>query len=289
VLKLVLIYKMNPEKAFELIEVERITHLHGVPTMTWEILQSPDLATRDISSLVGVGGGGAARPPEHVRQIGSKFPKGVAPGIGYGLTETNALGTNISGIEYVERPSSVGRPVSPLVRIDVIDAKGNVVGPGIEGEIRIFGAANMRCYWNKPAETSQVLRGGCIYTGDIGKLDAEGFLYITDRKKDIVIRGGENISCGEVEAAIYEHPSVFEAAVYGLSDDRLGETLAAAIVVKGGLDVTEAELRAHLSKRLAAYKIPEHWTFGRDLLPRVASGKIDKQQLRRSRGAVKAS
>jgi long-chain acyl-CoA synthetase len=248
--------------------------------MTWELLQSKNLGKHDLGSLVSVGGGGAARPAEHVRQMTSKLPATATPSMGYGMTETSALGTSIAGADYVQRPTSAGRPLAPLVHIDIVDDRGELVPIGESGEIRIRCASNMRGYWNRPAETRDTLRDGCVYTGDVGRIDDEGFLYITDRKKDIVIRGGENISCAEVEAAMYEHPAVFEAGVYGRRDERLGETLAAVVVVQPDRALERAELVAHLAGRLAAFKIPERIELTREPLPRIASGKIDKQRLR---------
>ncbi|HEX2676213.1 MAG TPA: class I adenylate-forming enzyme family protein [Polyangiales bacterium] len=282
--KLVLMHKWSAEKAIELIERERVTHLHGVPTMTWEMLQSKAFSPEKVASLVSVGGGGAARPAEHVRQMTSKLPATSAPSMGYGMTETSALGAGISGADYVARPTSSGRPIPPLMHIDIVDDDGKLVPVGETGEIRLRSAANMRGYWNKPAETQAVLRDGYVYTGDIGRIDHEGFLYITDRKKDIVIRGGENISCAEVEAALYEHPAVYEAAVFGRRDERLGESLAAVVVMRPERELSKADLIAHLSARLSAFKVPEHIELTREQLPRIASGKIDKHALRQ-RGA----
>jgi long-chain acyl-CoA synthetase len=279
--KVVFMYKWSAERALELIEQERITDVHGVPTMTWEIINSPDFGKRDISSLETMGAGGAARPPEHVRQIKQKAAKAV-PGIGYGLTETNALGTVISGADYEARPSSVGRPLPPIVKIEIRDDAGKALPVGSEGEICILSVTNMRGYWNQPKATAEALRAGWLHTGDIGRMDAEGFVYITDRAKDVVIRGGENISCTEVESALFEHKAVYEAAVHGLPDERLGEVLCATVMLRPAHTATADELKAHVAARLASFKVPTHILFTTEQLPRGATGKIDKRALKKS-------
>ena len=272
---LVLMYKWNPEKALELIERESLTKMDGVPTMIGEVLHSPDLPKWDLSSLVGIGGGGAARPPEHVKLMQERIPH-VVPSVGYGMTETNAVGTVIGGSDYLARPTSVGRPIAPLVAMEIRDPAGNVLGPNEEGEICMKSSAFMRCYWNKPEETSEALRDGWLYSGDLGHLDEEGFLYITGRAKDIIIRGGENIACGEIEYVLHEHPSVYEAAVHGAPDERLGECVCATVYLRTGCSATEEEIKDHVRSHLAAFKVPKHVHFVENRLPRIASGKFDK-------------
>jgi len=276
--KLVLMHKWNAEKGLELIERESITTVEGVPTMIGEILNSPDLNRRDLSSLTRVSGGGSARPPEHVKLLRERIPQ-ADPGTGYGMTETNALGATISGDDYVARPSSIGRPGLPLVAVEIRREDDAVLGPNEDGEICMKSAANMRCYWNKPEATAETLRDGWIYSGDIGHLDDDGFLFITGRAKDIIIRGGENIACGEIEYALYEHPSINEAAVHPAPDDRLGEIVCATIYLQEGCSATEEEIRDHVRSRLAAYKVPSHILFVDEPLPRIAAGKFDKRQV----------
>ncbi len=278
--KLVLMHKWNAELALELAERESITQLEGVPTMIGEVLHSPDLGLRDLSSLTRIGGGGSARPPEHVKLLQKLLPQAV-PGTGYGMTETNAIGSTIGGEDYVARPDSVGRPSPPLVAVEIRDEDGNVLGPNEDGEICMKSAANMRCYWNEPEATAETLQDGWILSGDIGHLDDEGFLYITGRAKDIIIRGGENIACGEIEYVLYEHPSVNEADVHGAPDDRLGEIVCATIYLKTGCSATEEEIQDHVRSRLATFKVPSHVLFVDEALPRIASGKFDKQRLQR--------
>jgi long-chain acyl-CoA synthetase len=278
--KLVIMHRWNPERALELIEREQITDFSGVPTMSWELINSPDFKKRDTSSLRSLSAGGAARPPEHVKKLKERAENAQAS-TGYGMTETNSLGTAIGGDDYQLRPASVGRALPPLVEIKVIDEQGRDLGIDREGEILLKSVTNMRCYWNKPEETLQTLRQGWVHTGDLGKIDAEWFLFITGRAKDIVIRGGENISCPEVEHALYEHPAVFEAAVYGVPDERLGEALAATIMIRSDEQVTAEALQAHVRERLASFKVPLHVFMQREQLPRIASGKIDKRSLKK--------
>ncbi len=279
--KLVMMRKWNPERALELIERERVTDFNGVPTMSWELVNSPDFAKRDTSSLRSLSAGGSARPPEHVKKLREKAQHAL-PSTGYGMTETNSLGAAIGGEEYIARPSSVGKPLPPLMQIEIKDEHGRTLPPGEEGEICMKSVTNMRCYWNKPEATAEVLRDGWVYSGDLGKFDADGFLYITGRAKDIVIRGGENVSCPEVEYALYEHPAVFEAAVYGLPDARLGEAVAATVRVRPGEQVTLEQLHEHLAGRLAKFKLPTQIWLQDDPLPRVAAGKIDKRAVKQA-------
>ncbi len=277
--KVVGMYKWDPEEALKLIERERITAFNGVPTMAWEVIRSPNFNNYDLSSLTSMGGGGAAMAPDHARQINDKLSNGVA-GTGYGMTETSGLGTTISGEALLGRPRSCGRPIQPLVTIRIVDAEGRELPRGEAGEIWIHGPQNFRCYWNKPEATAETLTDGWVHTGDIGYMDDEDYVFITDREKDMVIRGGENIGCQEVEAVLYDHPAVSECAVFGLPDERLGETLAAVIMRHPGEAVTEADLQAHAAEHLARFKVPEHIWIQDEQLPRIASGKIFKRGLK---------
>ncbi len=277
--KLVGMYKWDATSALKIIADEQITSFNGVPTMAWELVQHPDFEDYDTSSLRSAGGGGAAMAPEQSKQLQAKFAS-AAPGTGYGLTETNGLGTTISGAALLDRPRSCGRAVSPIVSIKIIDAAGVEQKAGDTGEIWIFGAQNFSGYWNNETATTETLSDGWVHTGDIGHLDTEGYLYITDRAKDMVIRGGENIGCQEVEAVLYEHPAVLECAVYGVPDRRLGETLAASVALKSGHLAEADELRAHVATQLAHYKVPQYFFIATTPLPRIASGKIYKRGLR---------
>ncbi|MDD9896181.1 MAG: class I adenylate-forming enzyme family protein [Gammaproteobacteria bacterium] len=278
--KLVMMYKWDAEKALELIEQERISIFHGVPTMTWEIMQSEKFAQTDLSSLRGVQSGGAPRPPKHLKMMLEKFPEVAQPGLGYGLTETNAIGAIISGKFYISKPHSTGRPTPPITEVKIVDETDNDLGPNEVGEICIKGPTIMKGYWNKPEDTAEILKDGWFYTGDIGLLDDLGFLVILDRAKDIVIRGGENIGCAEVEYAITEHPLVSEVSVYGVPDERLGEVPVATVMLKPAAKLQDDELKSFLKEKIAAFKIPEQFYFQYEQLPRIASGKIAKKELR---------
>jgi len=278
--KFVMMYKWDSEVALKLIEQERISVFHGVPTMAWEIMQSPSFDATDLSSLRGVQSGGAPRPPEHLNMIMQKFPDAAVPGLGYGLTETNAIGAIISGKFYASRPNSTGRPTPPVTSVQIVDEAGNSLAPGEVGEICIKGATIMKGYWNNPEATAEVIKDGWFHSGDIGMLDGQGFLIIMDRAKDIVIRGGENIGCAEVEYAISEHPEVNEVSVYGIPDNRLGEMPCASVMLQEGSELTADELTGFLSSRIAGFKIPERFYFQFEQLPRIATGKIAKKELR---------
>ncbi len=276
--KLVMMYKWNAERALELIERERVTNFVGVPTMSWDLLESPDFAKRDTTSLMSVGGGGAPAPPELVKRVDSSFKNG-RPGIGYGMTETNAYGPQNAGDDYVRKPSSAGTTV-PTVEMRITDPDGNTLPVGEVGEIWFRGPNLIRGYWNKPEATAETIIDGWLRSGDIGRLDEEGFIYVEDRAKDMVIRAGENVYCAEVEAAIYEHPSVYEAAVFGLPHERLGEEVACTIHLKAGESLDVETLQAHVRERLAGFKVPTQVAFSDEQLPRNASGKILKRDLR---------
>lgn len=278
--KFVMMYKWNAEKALELIERERLSVLHGVPTMTWEVMNSPMFEKTDLRSLRIVQSGGAARPPGHLALMQKKFDSNVQPGLGYGLTETNAIGATITGVFYLAKPESTGRPSQPVTQIHIEDEQGNMLENGQIGEICIKGATIMKGYWNRPEDTAEVLRDGWFHTGDIGLLDEHGFLVIKDRAKDIVIRGGENVACAEVEYALSEHPDVFEAAVYGLPDERLGEIVGASVMVRPGAAVTGSDLQTFLREHIAHYKVPSHIWLQTEQLERIASGKIAKKLLK---------
>ncbi len=278
--KIVLMYRWDPQTALQLIERERVTGFTGVPTMSWEMLNQPNLDDFDLSSFTDIGSGGAARPADHVRQLKSKFGTESNPTSGYGLTETNAAGAINAGDDYVARPGSTGRPTPPLVEMKIVDAEGHTLPTGGEGEILIKSVGNARGYWNKPDATAEAFRDGWFYTGDIGKFDEDGYLYIVDRAKDIVIRGGENISCLEVEGILFAHPDVLEAAVFGVPDERLGETVGAVLVPKPGRVIDPDNVKAFVREHIAAFKVPEHIWIQQEQLPRTGSGKIFKRQLK---------
>jgi steroid-24-oyl-CoA synthetase len=278
--KLVMMYRWNAEKALELIERERVTNFIGVPTQSWDLVNSPRFAEFDTSSLRGVGGGGAPAPPALVDRVAGSVKSG-GPTLGYGMTETNAYGPNNTGVDYLTHPTSTGR-VMPIMRIEVRDPDGRQVPTGERGEIWFNGPMLIRGYWNNPEATAETIVDGWLRSGDIGRVDDEGYFYIEDRLKDMILRGGENVYCAEVEAAIYEHPAIHEAAVFGIPDERLGEEVAVAIHLVEGASLTREELCAFLSKKIAAFMIPSRVLIVPDPLPRNPAGKFLKRELRQS-------
>ena len=277
-LKLVIMHKWDPGQALVLIEREKVTNFIGVPTQSWDLLEHPDFEKYDTSTLTSVGGGGAPAPPQLVGRVGSSF-KTAKPNIGYGMTETNAYGPGNSGADYETHPTSTGRS-TPILTVEIRDADANPVPAGQPGEIWMKGPNLIRGYWNKPEATAETIVDGWLRTGDLGRMDEEGFLYIEDRAKDMILRGGENVYSAEVEAAIYEHPAVYEAAVFGLPHERLGEEVAVAIVPRQGETIDPDELRTFLAAQIAPFKIPSKVFFYDEALPRNPAGKILKRQLR---------
>ena len=276
--KLVVMYRWNAEKALELIERERVTNFIGVPTQSWDLVNSPRFTDFDTSSLRGVGGGGAPAPPALVERVAGSVKNG-GPTLGYGMTETNAYGPNNTGADYLTHPTSTGR-VMPIMRIEIRDPQGRPVPTGERGEIWFNGPMLIRGYWNKPEATAETIVDGWLRSGDIGRVDEDGFFYVEDRLKDMILRGGENVYCAEVEAAIYEHPAIHEAAVFGVPDERLGEDVAVAVHLVAGAALTADDLRTFLSTKIAAFMIPSRIVIVDDPLPRNPAGKFLKRQLR---------
>ena len=279
--RIVLMYKWDPLKAIQLIEKYRVTSFSGVPTMTQDIITASEAnPDTDVSSLVSLGGGGAARPPEQIKSQEKNHPTKIA-GVGYGLTETNAAGTNASGKLLYDKPDTAGFPTPLIHKLKIIDEEGKEVSTGETGEVCIKSASNFRCYLKNEEATTEALDSkGWFRSGDVGCLDEDGFLYIKDRIKDIVIRGGENIACLEIEAILSEHPSILEASVFGVPDERLGENLATRIALKPGKTATETEISSFLEEKIAKFKIPSYIWFQEEELPRIASGKTAKKQMR---------
>jgi acyl-CoA synthetase (AMP-forming)/AMP-acid ligase II len=279
--RIVLTYKWDAGRALELIEREGVTTFSGVPTMSREMLMHPDWSTRDTSTLVGMGGGGAPLQPDLVDKI-DKSLKGGAPTTGYGLTETHGIVTANSGSLFTSKPSSCGRVV-PVLDAKLVDDLGEeVTEPGGRGELCVRGSVVIKGYLNRPEATAEAIQDGWFRTGDIATIDDDGFVFIVDRAKDMVLRGGENVYCSEVEAAIYEHPDVAEAAVFGVPDDRLGEIVGVAIVRSPGASLDDDGLTGFLDGKLAKFKIPERIWFMDEGLPRNANGKFVKRELRDS-------
>lgn len=277
---MVLMSKWDAGEALKLIEKEHITYFVGVPTMSLELMQHPDRGKYDLSSLTDIAAGGAARPTSHVHRLQESF--GTAqPALGYGLTETNAVGCSNFWSNYADKPASTGRPQRPFVEVAILDSDGNHLPAGDRGEIAIRSAANIKSYWRDPAASGAAFtQDGYIRTGDVGYLDEDDYLFIVDRLKDIIIRGGENISGQEVEAALYAHGAVSEASVFGVPDERLGEVPVAVVYSESDNVPTEEALLAFLGDHLAAYKLPAHIWIRDKPLPKLGTGKIDRRALR---------
>ena len=277
--KLVLQYKWDLEQALELIQREHVTSFAAVPTILRQVFDSPLMEKYDISSLTTIGSGGTPVPPDLVGRVDDEFDQAL-PSNGYGLTETTSAVTVNRGADYLAHPSSVGR-LFPVVGVRVVDpATGSDVTTGSTGELWFRGPNVVRGYWNRPAATVEAFTDGWFHSGDLGFVDDEGFLHVVDRLKDVVIRSGENVYCAEVEAAIFEHPAVADVAVVGLPHRELGEQVAAVVQLKEGSDVSAAQLQEHVAARLARFKVPEHVVIRTDPLPRTASGKVLKRDLR---------
>lgn len=276
--KLVFMYKWDPGEALKLVERERITALTGVPVMSRELISHPDFERYDTSSLLSVGGGGAQLQPDLVGKIDATV-KTARPNTGYGMTETCGIITSISGDFFVDRPASCG-PAMPSFETRVVDADGNEVAAGGVGELWVRGAPVIRGYLNRPEATADTITDGWLHTGDIARIDDDGFIFIVDRAKDMVLRGGENVYCAEVETALYEHFSIAEATVFGVPDDRLGEEVGAAIYLKPGATLAADAVRTHCRARISAHKVPRYIWFLNQPLPRNANGKFLKRELR---------
>ncbi|MCX6535324.1 MAG: AMP-binding protein [Actinobacteria bacterium] len=287
-LKLAIMYKWDAEKALEMIEREQITNFVGVPTQSWDLVNSPAFDKYDTSSLRAVGGGGAPSPTSLVGKVNDKVKNG-SPQLGYGMTETNAYGPGITGSDYLSHPTSTGRAVLPML-VEVRDENLKSVPTGQAGEIWFFGPMLIRGYWNRPDATAETIVDGWLRSGDIGRLDADGFVYVEDRVKDMILRAGENIYGAEVESAIYDHPAVHEAAVFGVPHERLGEEVGVAILPKAGAVLDLQNLWEFLEGKISAHKVPIHVIVMNEPLPRNAAGKFLKRELqqRLSKGELKA-
>ncbi|MDH2903514.1 MAG: class I adenylate-forming enzyme family protein [Actinomycetota bacterium] len=278
--KLVMMHHWDPEQALGLIEKHRVTNVVGVPTQSWDLLNCPDRDRFDTSSLVTVGGGGAPAASTLVARVEESFAN-ARPNLAFGMTETNAYGPQNYGDDYQRLPASTGQTPTVVMDVEIHDAVGQVMAPGAIGEIWVSGPTLFRGYWRQPEATADALVAGWLRTGDVGHLDEEGFLFIEDRLKDMILRGGDNVYCAEVESVLFEHPDVREAAVCGLPDERLGESVAAVVVLREGAQLDELQLASFLAGRLAPYKIPTRVVFTYDRLPANGAGKISKVDLAR--------
>ncbi len=278
--KIVLLPKWDVVHAMQVIEREKVTNFTGVPLMSFELATHPDRKTYDLSTLQTIAGGGAPRPLEHVKRLNDEFPN-APPALGYGLTETNGVGAGNFMSNYQDKPNSTGRASAPLVEIAILDDAGQPVAQGERGEVCIRTAANFTGYWGRDEATKAAITSdGFFRSGDIGYLDEDGYLFIVDRKKDIIIRGGENISCQEVEAALYEHPAIAEACVFGLPEERLGEVVGAVIHFHPDQLASADEVISFVRENIAGFKVPHRLWIETVPLPRLGTEKIDKVGLR---------
>ena len=278
--KLVLMRKWEPELAMQLIEREKVNGAGGVPTIAWQLIEHPNRHKYDLSSLESVAYGGAPSAPELVRKIVETFPKSL-PGNGWGMTETSATCTTHSAEDYENRPDSCG-PAVPVCDLKVMTPDGTRdLAAGEVGELWARGPNIVKGYWNKPEATAATFVDGWVRTGDLARVDEEGFCFIIDRAKDMLIRGGENIYCIEVENVLYEHPAVMDAALVAVPHHTLGEEPGAVVHLKPGQHTTEDELRSFVAGKLAAFKVPVKVVFWPETLPRNANGKILKTELKK--------
>ncbi len=278
--KLAMMRRWDPVRAFELIERERLNSAGGVPTIAWQLIEHPLRENYDLSSLESVAYGGAPSAPELVRKIREIFPSSQ-PGNGWGMTETSATATSHGAEDYSHRPDSCG-PAVPVTDLKIMTVEGDRELPiGEVGELWCKGPQVVKGYWNKPEATAQTFHEGWVKTGDLARLDSEGFCFIIDRAKDMLIRGGENIYCIEVENVLYDHPAVVDAALVGIPHKTLGEEPGAVVTLKPEARASEEDLRAFVAERLAAFKVPVKVIFWPETLPRNANGKIVKSELRK--------
>ncbi|MEM7458528.1 MAG: class I adenylate-forming enzyme family protein [Pseudomonadota bacterium] len=275
---IVLMYRWDAGEALRLIERERVTSAGGVPVMGRELINHPDFDKTDTSSLMAISCGGAQVPPDQVQQIDDQIQT-ARPGTGYGMTETCGIITSVAGDFFVDKPDSAG-PAMPNFEVKCVNDQGDEVPDGELGELWVRGSSVIKGYINRPEATAESITDGWLHTGDIGRIDEHGFLYLVDRKKDMVLRGGENIYCVEVEAAIYHHDAIAECCVFGVPDERLGEEVGAAIFLKPGQAMSTDDLKAHCASRLAKFKVPRYVWFSDDPFPRNASGKFLKRDVR---------
>lgn len=276
--KLVFMYKWDAGEALRLIEEEKVSSMSGVPVMARELITHPDFKTRDTSSLVALGGGGAQVQPDLVGSIDETVAT-ARPSTGYGMTETCGIITSISGDFFVDRPDSAG-PACPNFEVEVRDTEGNALPAGAVGELCVRGACVIRGFLNRPDATAETIQDGWLHTGDLARLDEDDFIYVVDRIKDMVLRGGENVYCAEVENAIFSNDGVAECTVFGVPDDRLGEEVGACVVPKAGVSLTADDIRQHCSAQIAKHKVPRYIWIREEPLPRNASGKFLKRELK---------
>ncbi len=277
--KMHLMYKWDVREAIRIINDEKVTRFVGVPLQSAELMDTANQSGEKLETLEIIGAGGAKSPASQIVNLGKTFPEANI-NAGWGMTETNSLGLIALGPEYLENPETIGRPTQPLQEYRIVDEKGVTVPTNEVGELIVKSPANMRCYLNKPEATAETLREGWLYTGDLARVDENGLYYIVDRKKNIIIRGGENIACLDVEGALHNHPDVAEACAIPVPHERLGEAVGAVIVLKPKANRTALELATFLHDHIAKFKIPEQYWFWTEPLPRGATMKIDRRAIK---------
>ena len=275
---LVLMHKWDADEALRLIEAERVTNLSGVPTIGRELIQHPRLLEHDVASLEALIGGGAPMPPDLIDKI-EKADIPVRPHVGFGMTEACGAIAAAAGDYLLARPGSCGR-VLPTFEYQVVDDDGRPLPALATGELRIRGCGVIKGYINRPDATADTIQDGWLHTGDVAWIDAHQYVHIVDRKKDMILRGGENVYCAEVEAALFHHPAVLDACAFGVADERLGEEVGAVIQVKPGMALSGETLRKHAADRLARFKVPRYLWLTRNAFPRNAAGKPLRRELR---------
>ncbi|MBW2061394.1 MAG: long-chain-fatty-acid--CoA ligase [Deltaproteobacteria bacterium] len=275
---LVILRRFRADEAMEAIEKEKVSAMVGVPTMYIMMLDSPNFDKYDLSSLTSASYGGAPAPPDMVKRLHEAFPQ-LSLGNSYGLTETSSITTLLRGEDAIRKPDSVGKP-APVVEIKTVDLAGNDLPANEVGEILIKGPNIIKGYWNKSEATAETIIDGWLHTGDIGRIDEEGFLYVVDRQKDMILRGGENIYCVEIEDVLYEHPKVLEAAVIGVPDKTFGEQVKAIIYLRRDQEAKAEEIQEFCEQRLAHFKVPQYVAFIDSPLPRNPQGKVLKAELK---------
>ncbi len=280
--KIVLLFKWDAHEAVELVEREGVTSVAGVPLTVFQLLEAATEKGKTLDTLTGISSGATLVPPELVRRIDEQFASRAAPGNGYGLTETSGAAIANFGPDYVKNPESVGKPIAPVIEVKTVRPDDSTADVDEIGEIWLKGPTVVRGYFNMPEATAAAFTDGWFHTGDLGRIDAEGNLYVVDRIKDMIIRGGENIYAAEIEAALFEHPDITEAAIIGIPHERLGEEVGAVVRLREGSSMTEQDVKDQVADRLAAFKVPVRVWIHDTELPRNASGKVLKRELRES-------
>jgi len=271
-----MMYKWDLDRALEYVEEERITTIAAAPSMILDLLESEKFSEADTQSLFSLGIGGAATPPKVGKLLKEKMPQNFS-GTGWGMTETNAQGASFTGKAWAEKQGSSGFP-QPIVQLRICDESGGELPQGETGEIWIKSVAAIDEYWHRPDANAEEFRDGWFKTGDIGYIDADGFLYLADRAKDMIIRGGENIYPIEIENELIEHEAVKEVAAIGLPHERWGEEVCA--VVHTNAELSEEDLLDFARERLAAFKVPTRVVFSEEPLPRNATNKVLKKDIK---------